>query len=182
MNKQEKNVEIALMLGYKNHMSTSHAGMRLWRDCSDNHIGEDGHLSFDSNANSQFDAIDHVENLGYKVNICLMRCVISENSIVDKKFKDIIKSSLFSKKTAIFEALYDFSQYAKSKNFIRKENPRYKIMGPSGEYEDCLIPGETIELTKMADGSYRYYPFEKNDTIWIDESYMKQRPLTYQKI
>lgn len=67
-------------------------------------------LKFDTDANWMFEAIDFIEGKGYPVEICQENCTILTN---EQPLNDLISCSKETKKEAIFEALYEFSQYLK---------------------------------------------------------------------
>lgn len=145
MTTQEKNIEIALMLGWNDKEGDfllpksleANYDYREWCGTKNAHIQEDwmvtpeqqydiapGNLNFHSDANWQFEAIDWIEKLkigkdGYayfqivKNNIWIYvyknhtnHCPASFSGVEHPKA---------TKKEAIFEALYQFSQYLKQK-------------------------------------------------------------------
>lgn len=127
---QEKNAEIAKMLGWR--MGHKNPTETRWKDdwFDTDEIRKTGKgglepLLFHSDANWQFEIIEWIENLkiskaGYayfqmtKNNIWIyvyknhtIHCVASFNGVENSKV---------TKKEAIFEALFQFSQYLKEKN------------------------------------------------------------------
>lgn len=76
----------------------------------------DFELKFHSDANWQFEALDYMKQLGYRFmmadNLIVIQC-----PVVKKLSKIAVKleCSGLSRKEAIFEALFQFSQYLKEK-------------------------------------------------------------------
>jgi len=75
------------------------------------------HAKYDTDANWQLYAIDWIENQGYPVHIVKKTVVIySNNTISSPSIWNGTKQRFSTKKEAIFEAIYQFSQYLKTKN------------------------------------------------------------------
>lgn len=130
MTVQEKNIEIAKMLGWKYVSSIDvkdkiyHQSIKagwysrlpkalhykinglLYKGRSHND------LKFHSDANWQFEAIEYIENLGYIFDIGKNCANIFQDKYPNK---EIVNSNKNNRKEAIFEALFQFSQYIKNK-------------------------------------------------------------------
>jgi len=123
MTTQEKNIEIAKMLGavreewYPSNKDTGSTGIyfampqKQYFPNGERYCG-DTFLKFDTDANWQFEAIDWVEKQGYPVTVCQEYCQIDTNF---QPYNEIIGYEGKNKKEAIFEALFQFSQYLKQK-------------------------------------------------------------------
>lgn len=126
MTNEEKNIEIGKMLGFE----IEGTYVTNWKKYDTLLKSFEDTLKFDSDANWQFEAIDFIENIRlgssqlYTVTIIRRSCSIrSEEYAIDqdrKKNKDAYKhfyansSFAVAKKEAIFEALFEFSQYYKT--------------------------------------------------------------------
>lgn len=124
MEKEElihKNKEIALMLGWKEEPL-----LHCWLKADFTTVNED--FKFHSDANWQFEAIEWIEKKYYKSNYitskmnflitktCLNKKYSCEISMDDRFLpKFTIFTQEYTLKEAIFEALYQFSQYLKTK-------------------------------------------------------------------
>lgn len=89
-------------------------------------------LKFDTDANWQFEAIDWIKNQGYNIDIynidTIETCVISKgspNNDAGKYYTEFSNQDSNTKKEAIFEALYQFSQYLKEKRPIVQDPVTY---------------------------------------------------------
>lgn len=126
MTTQEKNIAIAEMLGWRKGHRDFPKEKRWKDDWFDRDElrrtrGDLEPLLFHSDANWQFEAIEFVEKINansngeyypHTVSIWKDCCVISDGNNGD----DIVRYySGSTKKEAIFEALYQFSQYLKQK-------------------------------------------------------------------
>ena len=124
---QEKNIVIAEMLGWKRvDWFSEDTFLRLYKGVTipadyiltihnfrlSHHCYEIDELKFHSDANWQFEAIEWVENEGYPIDVCQEYCSILTNI---QPTNEILGCEGETKKEAIFEALYQFSQYLKKK-------------------------------------------------------------------
>jgi len=111
---EEKNVEIALMLEWERGMLGEFTRPNTLVKNSWIDIIPFFDLKFHLDANWQFEAIEWIEKQNYMVEITSQECSIFSSKISDSK-EDIIWTEGLTKKEAIFEALYQFSQYIKEK-------------------------------------------------------------------
>lgn len=113
MTTQEKNIQIAEMLGWEKGMlgEFTRPDTKANKEGMINIIPPFG-LKFDTDANWQFEAIDWVEKQGYPVTVCQEYCQIDTNY---QPYNEIIGCEGKNKKEAIFKALFQFSQYLKQK-------------------------------------------------------------------
>jgi hypothetical protein len=120
---QEKNIQIAEMLGWGKGMlgEFTRPDTKANKEGMINIIPPFG-LKFDIDANWQFEAIDFVEKQGYIVTSYQNTCEIessdgdyseSNNCMVGQSYYEI--SGGKERKEVIFEALFQFSQYLKQK-------------------------------------------------------------------
>lgn len=120
---QDKNIAIAEMIGWKFKGIIIDFIPGTWKE-EDVTQYSSNHLKFDTDANWQFEAIDFIENnysqphyITSKLNIYISKCCLNkkhrcEISMDDRflpKFSIHIEES--TRKEAIFEALYQFSQH-----------------------------------------------------------------------
>lgn len=130
---QDKNIAIAEMLGFKTNTKKTH-----WKYPFDNN----GYLStaisgihggwltqmlkFDTDANWQSEAIEWIEKQGYPFEYCNNQARIYDKDLTGWQRKRLCPTVGKTPKEAIFEALYEFSQYLKTindnNNRIRKRN------------------------------------------------------------
>lgn len=118
----EKNIEIAKMIEWK---KGKHQVFKdYWIKNKAVRATNDDELSFDSDANLQFEVIDWIENLkigkrGYaymqivKTNIWIY--VYNNHTNLCPAFFNGVEHPKATRKEAIFEALFQFSQYLKQK-------------------------------------------------------------------
>lgn len=123
MTTEEKNIEIAKMLGDFKYYEEVEIGMDICEDCW-HWISKDEYyqdLDFHSDANWQFEAIDWINKQGY-----FFDCSSEPNNSAfahvnhwgDEGYLVSIVNTHGNKlglKNAVFEALYQFSQYIKNK-------------------------------------------------------------------
>ena len=132
MTTEKKNVEIGLMCGFKFVSGLNNGKMFLKRE-TEPEIRRD-HLRYDSDANWQFEAIEFVNNLKNvnnsfidvlhnKINYFLSYEVFKKeypsgktsNEYITHTFENSISFKKGKQKEAVFEALFQFSQYLKEK-------------------------------------------------------------------
>lgn len=127
MTQEEKNVEIAKMLGWEELNWDSPPKCKVWNpDMHHPHaFTPQDELEFHSDANWQFEALDWLEQQGYLFTID--GHFIGLQAYKDRKMSywayinthndvEILSTDyLPTRKEAIFEALYQFSQYIKDK-------------------------------------------------------------------
>lgn len=120
MNNTDKQIAVAEMLGWRKGHKDFPQEQRWKNDWFDTNEIRHTHLHFDSDANWLFDAIDWIEKQGMDVSIIGNECAIidtkkayAEENPFD--IKPICFGEGLSKREAIFEALYQFSQYLKTK-------------------------------------------------------------------
>lgn len=116
---QEKEVAIAEMIGLlplkKPHIGAVTNGENYKGRVFFDALGAESWYTFpefSTDANWQYEAIEWIENQGYPVDICQEYCTISTNS---QPTNEILSCTGSSKREAVFEALYQFSQYLKQK-------------------------------------------------------------------
>lgn len=116
MTTQEKNVEIALMLGWtlgKKQLDKNGRWNDCWFDTDDlRKTGRENNLMFDSDANWQYEAIKKVEEEGYELSQWEKECDIST---MGYRVETIIAGKGNNRMEATFDALFQLSQYLKQK-------------------------------------------------------------------
>lgn len=114
-----KNKCIAKMLGWKTNSERSHWKPRgTWNYPTDIHGGYlIDQLKFHSNANWQFEALENIRKQGYWWHIMYNMILIQKpNGRLFEKCCKVEYKNGEKPKEAIFEALFQFSQYLKNKD------------------------------------------------------------------
>ena len=120
----EKNVEIAKLLDFKTNSQKTHWKFKGLNNSIFNELITDIHngwlselLKFHSNAEWQLGAIEYIESLGYAFEYCNKQCRIYDNKLSEGWTRErLCPVKENTAKEAIFECLFQFSQYIKPLN------------------------------------------------------------------